>query len=300
MEHCKPIYMTTIEEIQNRSDKSKLAIHCMEPEKLLVSNVASPEQVKNLWLDLSYNPFSESCDVMDDWIRKYDEFLCQDLVNFNHLETLTVYDLNLDSNLWVKFAQYSTCLKEINFISNTDTDSGYDEFHFSVAEEGLDAICQIPTLETIVFERLELPYFPKGPSNLKHVKLNMVMANFNDEEDRQNIYSSYSTNFLTHANITTLYIDFIGTYFPFSFCTLRLEELKQLEKLEFYENGKLTSNEDFESLKAVLTLPNLKTLTVSFGQFEFEYNKETNTESITSLKEQIDLLKQKFYVDKQP
>ena len=57
MEDYEPYY-DDVEEARNRPDKSMLAIKTMCPEKLLVYDVAFPEQVKHLWLHIKSIKFS--------------------------------------------------------------------------------------------------------------------------------------------------------------------------------------------------------------------------------------------------
>lgn len=42
----------------------------------------------------------------------------------------------------------------------------------------LDALFKVPSLETVYLYRIELPYFPPGPSNIKHLELDCVMAEY--------------------------------------------------------------------------------------------------------------------------
>lgn len=107
------------------------------------------------------------------------------------------------------------------------------------------------------------------------------------------VSNSYFSNFCTHTNLISVIVEPRGDY-PFQFSTLRLEELKQLENLNF--DGCLDTEEDFESLKAILDLPKLTNLTVGIGSKveNFTYNKETDYEKLDFLKEQVDLLKYEF------
>lgn len=260
-----PTYLDNVEEAKNRPDKSILAIRTMCPEKLLVPNVAFPEQVRHLWLDVNFDqsnycqlekylfktdcncPKMEGCNLCS-WYRKYTNTLCKDLVGFDHLETLTVYDLNLSSNLWTQFAQNSKHLKQISFISNHDLDSGWDEFEFDDERENcLQAIFQIPTLEKISFSCIYLPLFPKGPSNIKYIELD----NLRNPDDKQKSYESYK-NFCHHTNITT-----VSVTCEYKFAVFQFEKMTQLQNLNFM--GELEDQNDIDSLKRIFDLPNLKT-----------------------------------------
>lgn len=294
------LFIGNIEEALNRPDKSILTIKTMYPEKVMVSET-NPEQVRDLSLYLSFDDCNYGYCRHEDWLVKYSNTLCKDLVKFDHLEKLTVYDLNLSSDLWTEFAEKSKCLKEILFLSEADLDSGCDGFNFDgdFDEDALCDIFQIPTLEKVTFRWLRLPYFPEGPSNIKYLNIDQILPsgrkNEKNEAIKQQIRDDFGSNFCTHTNITDLCIcqhDDI----PFQFSTLRLEELKQLENLDF--DGCLDTEEDFESLKAILDLPKLTNLTVCFmidSKVEnFIYNKETDYEKLDFLKDQVDLLKYEF------
>ena len=171
----EPQYLDIVEDVRNRQDKSILAIKTMCPEKLLCSDVAFPEQVIHLWLDVSFdicdwNSMEKwllnvdcKCNAIDacekcSWDRKYTDTLCKDLINFTNLETLVVVNLNLNDDLWTNFAKNSKSLKEIKF----------ETYHFNGKEAGFESVFKIPTLEKVSFLNVMLPFFPKGPSNIKH------------------------------------------------------------------------------------------------------------------------------------
>jgi hypothetical protein len=277
--------LDNVESIRNRIDKTTLNINTMCPEKLLVPDVAHPEQVKHLILDVSFDPCDYDamekylmnkdckCNMIDachycGWGSKYTDTLCKDLINFNHLVTLVIYDLNLSSDLWIKFAENSKCLEEISFLSHGDLDSGYDCFWFDgenddseKKDKALEAIFKIPTLEKVKLSRLDLPFFPKGPSNIKNIELDCIKYD-DHTKNSVDIYKNYSNAFYTHSNITTVIIN-QQSYSPFKFSTLRLEKLEKLEKLEVI--GDLDGKDGLNSLKAILDLPKLKILNINLN-----------------------------------
>lgn len=282
----KPTYLDDVEEARNRPDKSVLAIRTMCPEKLLVADVAFPEQVKHLWLDLrfdncDYNAMEKylyqkdcECPYMScnfcSWEKKYTNMLCKDLVNFNHLETLTVTDLNLSSDLWTQFAQNSKCLREIEFTSANSASLSHDCFCFDGEfdhsddhkEKGLEAVLKIPTLKKASFLRLELPFFPKGPSAIDHLELDVEPYSYVGDTTKYDY-----TNFSSHTNLKSLEV-FQGRGAPLSFYPLQLEKLINLEELVFY--GYYDCKKDIDSLKEVLNLPKIKDLVIFL-------RKSTNT-----------------------
>jgi hypothetical protein len=275
-------YLNDVDSVRNRTDKSILNIRTMCPEKLLVSDVAHPKQVKHLKLHLTFDPCDYSdiekylykqdcgCDKLDScnncsWAGKYTNVLCKDLINFDNLVTLKVHDLKLSADLWIEFAKNSKCLKEIYFQSVANSDDGYDQFEFDDGDSknknlALEAIFKIPSLEKVKFSMLYLPFFPKGPSNIKFIELDSIMTY--EEDSIENIYENYSNAFSTHSNITTVIIN-QQSYSPFKFSTLRLEKLEKLEKLEFI--GDLDGKDGLNSLKAILDLPKLKILNINLN-----------------------------------
>jgi hypothetical protein len=279
-------YMDAVESVQKRKDKSILAIRTMCPEELLKPEIAFPGQVKHLYLDLQFNitvlckyyDYIEKylykkycdCETLDScfkcsWDKKYNDTLCKDLVNFNNLDSLNAIDVNLSNDLWIQFAQNSKCLKNIKFTSNHDC--GYDEFWFdgecddknlqfiNPKHKALDAIIQIPTLERIIFSRLDMTYFPEGLSNISFLELDKIT--FYKKEGKMFINNSF--NLSTHTNLKHVVIRQVDLEdSPFKFSTLQLHKLDKLEELDF--RGLIIDEDDFQSLRAVLQLPNLKRL----------------------------------------
>jgi len=273
MEDYEPTYLDDVEEARHRPDKSVLAIKTMCPEKLLASDVAFSEQVKYLWLHLGFDLgdmneiirteekylFKQDCDCEKvesckncDWDKKYTGELCKDLVNFTNLETLTLYDVNLSSDLLTQIAQNLTCLKELNFKSDGDYKMTSDQFEFNGKDKGLEDILKIPTLERVKFVNLEFPFFPKGPSNLKYLELDM--RNYLYFDDRyQKLLSETIHNVSTHTQLVSIRVTFL-----FKLSIFQLENLEQLEEIDF--DGKMEDLDDIKSLKAILNLPKLKIL----------------------------------------
>lgn len=56
----------------------------------------------------------------------------------------------------------------------------YDNFMFEDKIDVLDTLFKIPTLEKMKIEWIQLYYFPSGPSNIKHLELDAVMAENKD------------------------------------------------------------------------------------------------------------------------
>lgn len=271
-------YLDDVNKVKQRKDKSVLAIKTMCPEELLKSDVAFPNEVKYLYLDLGFHEDYISlqkylhkkycdCEKLDccskcSWEKKYNDVLCKDLVNFNSLETLNACNLKLSNELWIQFAQNSKCLKKIIFEVGD-----YDEFFFDgeddyylgllspAKHEALNYIIKIPTLEEISFIMLEMSYFPKGPSNIQCLKFDRI-RNYN--LDDENEFNDFDLS--THTNLKRVNINmWCLKESPFKFSTLQLHKLDKLEELDF-RKGLILDEDDFESLKAVLQLPNFKRL----------------------------------------
>lgn len=285
-----PNYLDDVEEARNRPDKSVLAIRTMHPEKLLVPDVAFPHLVKHLWLDVRFDrsnycqleklyqkdcscPKMEGCNLCS-WNLKYNNILCKDFINFNQLETLVVCDLNLRSDLWIRFAQNSKCLREIVFTSNCGASDTFDEFCFDGEfddsgdhkEKALEAILKIPTLKKASFLRLELPFFPKGPSNIDHLELYVEPYTVGCGDKVKYDY----TNFSSHINFKSLDVS-QGEDSPLPFYSLQFEKLINLEELVFH--GCFEDKKDIDSLKKVLNLPKLKDMGIILFKNMYGYIK---------------------------
>lgn len=274
-----PDYLDDVEEAKNRADKSILAIRTMCPEKLLMPDVAFPHSVKHLWLDVRFDSddycnmekyiFRKDCNCpkmecnLCDWGKKYTNTLCKDLVNFDQLETLIVGDLNLRSDLWTQFALNSKSLREIEFTSGCSAGQPYDYFCFDGnfddsgdhKEKALEAILKIPTLKKASFLRLELPFFPKGPSNIDHLELYVEPYTVGCGDKVKYDY----TNFSSHINLKSLDVS-QGEDSPLPFYSLQFEKLINLEELVFH--GCFEDKKDVHCLKEVLKLPKLKDMCV--------------------------------------
>lgn len=241
------LIINDLKSAKNREDRSVLTIYSKFPEYFLTSNVAHPSEVKHLTIILDFQN--------NDWRGKYKDTLCSNIVNFHNLETLVAEDLNLSTDLWIEFANNSKKLKEIKLRSRSKDDN----FNFHEKEAALDAIFKIPTLEKVYIEKIYLPYFPPGPSNIKYLELNYINGkekdNFTDKE-RQKL-KSYSTNFSTHTNIKSMKLSLSPTSLSlYSLKDLKLDKLVQLEELVLKCFLKL-------NIEPILKLRNLKKITFS-------------------------------------
>jgi hypothetical protein len=251
MKHSGYIYQSLddVNAVKNRKDRSILKICSMHPEQFLIPDVSHPHEVKQLIIILGFSNnenlhYSEFQDkhLNESWFKKYDDKLCSDIIKFHNLETLIAEDLNLSEDLWLEFSNNSKHLKEIRFSS---FNSKFGDFDFYKKNKALDALFKISTLEKVSIEYVYLPYFPPGPSNIKHLKLRIVV----DEYNSKKIINSYSKNLSTHININDLLLDKSSEIYNLT--ELKLEKLQNLEKLSL-----LSWNvKDIESIEQ---LPNLK------------------------------------------
>ena len=249
-----------VETVRNRDDKSVLTIFSMHPERFLAKDVARPDEVKHLTIILGFSEIdvNHPTDTYYKWYRKDTNTLCSDIIQFHNLETLTAQDLNLSPDLWIQFANNSKSLREIHF---SNCLRHYEDFDFN--ENVLDALFKVPSLETVYLYRIELPYFPPGPSNIKHLELDCVMAEEaavdcftnlpKNESEFQKIRKIYSQNFSTHTNIKSLIIS-KGSPTPFDLKDLKLDKLPHLEELtlKYWQVDEITT---------IPSLPNLKKIT---------------------------------------
>jgi hypothetical protein len=248
-----PTYLETVEQVRNRPDKSILAIKSQEPEKLLAPEVAYPKEVKHLWLYMGFFDLSDPIMLED----RYTDTLCKDIIHFTNLETLTVCDLNLSSELWTTFARNSTCLKKLVFESARNPINDSDLYNFdetdSCRRDALDALFQIPTLESVTITCMFLDYFPKGSSTITSLNLRYIGCCC----ETGSLFEGFYENC---PNLTELYVyDYYNefrTSIDFKLSIVRLDKLSKLEKLFF--NGYIEDERDLEILKALLDLPSLK------------------------------------------
>ena len=253
-----------VEKVKNRDNKSELSIFSLHPELFLAADVAYPDQVKYLTLNLYFDDYDLNLrtQIFDhyakctkdvygtkcspEWPLFLDEDICSYIVNFHNVQVLKAKDLNLSTKIWLEFIKNSKNLKEIIFSSNGCGD--YDNFMFEDKIEVLETLFKIPTLEKVKIEWMQLYYFPSGPSNIKHLELDAVMA---ENEDLRKLHSdSWKTNFSTHTNITSLYLKHRKPT-PYHLKDLRFDKMVQLEKI-------VLENWNNEYIEPVLMLPNLK------------------------------------------
>jgi hypothetical protein len=218
----------------------------MFPERFLSEEIAHPEEVKVLALDVSFDGY--------EWFDKYTNTLCSGLTKFHNLETLVAVDLDLTTDLWIEFAKNSKCLREIYFDSGRPGCKDYDNFCWWEGKEAaLDALFHIPTLEKVYTGyRICMPYFPPGPSNIKYLYLHVEC----DEEDKEASYKVYAKNLHTHQNIKTLILE-EGNPNAYNILDLKLDQM-QLEEL----NLKSTDLDETENILKVLP-PTIKK--IKFG-----------------------------------
>jgi hypothetical protein len=224
----------------------------------------------------------EKCDWYNCLYEVYTDTLCKDLVHFTNLETFVAHDVKLSTELWIQFAKNSTCLETLTFKSSARAVAGeYDDLGFGEHYDehydkkppknaALDAIVKIPTLKHLSFDRINMRYFPPGPSSIESLHLNVVdiekynyiEKNFSYKVDNLSNFKSHwndlgfssSFDLSGHQNLKDVKIEYIGCI---KFSDLHLEKLKNLESLYIRECF-IKDEEDEKSLKAILKLPNLK------------------------------------------
>ena len=108
-------YLSDLESIRDRENRSVLKIRSVYPEQFLSKNIAHPDEVKHLTIITDFNTSDIGGYIYNTWYFRGKDTLCSDLVNFHNLETLTAIDLNLSEDLWIEFAQNSKILKKLIF-----------------------------------------------------------------------------------------------------------------------------------------------------------------------------------------
>jgi len=253
-----------VEKVKNRENKSELSIFSLHPELFLAADVAYPDQVKYLTLNLYFDDYDLNLrtQIFDhytectkdvygtkcstDWPLFMDEDRCSGIVSFHNVQILRAKDLNLSTKIWLEFIKNSKNLKELVFSSNGCGD--YDDFMFEDKIEVLDALFKIPTLEKVKIEWMQLYYFPPGPSNIKHLEFDAVMA---EDKNLRKLHSySWKKNFSTHTNITSLHLKHRSPT-PYHLEDLQLDKMHQLQNI-------VLENWNDEYIEPILMLPKLK------------------------------------------
>ncbi|MGL5960449.1 MAG: hypothetical protein ACRCZ0_00655 [Cetobacterium sp.] len=248
----KTLTLKDLDSVRNREDRTVLSLHTLYPERFLAEDVAYPDEVKHLTLDLAFwnstsHPSSEE-DEFSIWYRKFStNTLCSGLTKFHNLETLITTDLNLSSDLWIEFAQNSKKLKELHILTSH---KDYEDVNLHDKEEAFTAVLAISTLERVCIGEIYLPYFPPGPSNIKHLELYLMSTNEEEGELERQI-ESYSKNFSTHINIESLILHNYSQEPGLNVETLKLEKLPKLKKLKL-----ICSDDKLEKMRALL--PHIK------------------------------------------
>lgn len=251
-EVVKRYTLNDLDSVKNREDRSNLIIRSLFPERFLSEEIAHPDEAKLLALNVFFdNNESSTCGTacgskhLDSgckdcftWGSKYKNTLCAGLTKFHNLDTLIAVDLDLSNNLWIEFAKNCTCLKEIYYHS-----SDFSCYFFYNKDEALDALFQISTLEKVYISNVCLPYFPPGPSNIKHLELKSVYED-DDEEEQRKAHEIYSKNLHTHQNIKTLILNEQSPE-PYNVLDLKLDQM-QLEEL-------VLESSTFEDIVIVIT-----------------------------------------------
>jgi hypothetical protein len=278
----------SIENTRNREDRTVLTICSKKPEKLLAPDVAHPKEVKHLSLTLATNDTEyecfcdivntdkedefEKCDCVNWWYAEED--LCKDLVHFTHLESLTLYDVNLDNDIYIELAKNSTCLKELNLEETNNGDpSGFLNLNGNsdvtkkpvneTKQRGLEAMFAIPSLRKVSFAYCNMKFFPKGPSSIEELSMRAVMTNLHlieEKEELKKIYIEFGNNFRTHQNLKILKLEIQYPDKPYKFEHLQLDKLEKLSYLSYNGSRKDFDDKDYDALTALLKKRNLKSL----------------------------------------
>ena len=245
-------YSEDPEIIRNRKNKSVLIItDCKEyqvPSKSLHPDVSFPEQVKCLSIycegDTCEYCLGQPIDVFNN------------LVLFHNLQYLYVQGVTMEMKYWIEFAQNSKCLKELYLEENPSEYIEYNYFKFT--EEALEALFKISTLERVTLHALRTTFFPKGPSNIKELKIYDCWRTYDDEEYYNQFYSSIAQNLCTHTNLEKLNVNIYDNkemMMNVSECCLNLKEL-------IYEST------DMELFEKLLKMPKIEKIKI--GNLELE------------------------------
>ena len=273
--HIKTFQSRNPYKTRDRPDKSILVISgTRKPELFLKPDVAFPELVKCLYIGLcdSYNSLGKNDSFSEEErdeelyydfaVKYYTRDLCKDIVHFHNLEHLTANGLQLTNELWCQFVNNSKHLKEI-YLSNNEYDCDYFDFD----EEILEKVFKIPTLEKVYISQLDLPFFPKGPSNIQDLHITLLIL-YEEYANKTDVISSYSQNMCTHTNLKKLCIERFEWFFESPEPLLNVaKNCVNLEDVEIGRRDGSGRGRDYivistDVVKALLILPKLKKLTL--------------------------------------
>lgn len=105
-------------------------------------------------------------------------------------------------NVWKEWAHRCTQLREIEFRNSLNNPFEFDE-------QTLETIFKIPTLQTVNINSSTIPFFPRGPSNIRELNIMHVKHDSGYKFDIE----SYSKNFCTHTNLKFLRIEKFKEFF---------------------------------------------------------------------------------------
>lgn len=266
-------YSCDPEKIRNRKDKSFLVIR---PEKLdndstlyltnydveqdyhtpLVikdKSIVDPDEIKHLVIynDIGYNEWfklddDDYCDFED---KKFFFYEC--LTMFQNLEILQMDNVELPEKVWIQFAQNCKYLKKLYILTSYD-------YNFEFTKKGLEALMRIPTLEEVFLEKINMLWFPEGPSNIKKLELKEIYWWSVEEVGEENVIKEYERNIATHTNLELLYIDTHHNIYTKKLIENLAQNCKNLKIINFSHYKRIENEEEYENLAKKILTPGVK------------------------------------------
>lgn len=252
-------YSSNVNKIKNRSDRSLLVInemHDFDCIEIFQDDVAFFDEVTELYIRCKLNYY----------VKDFLKVLNKHIVKFHNLEYFGVFYLRLEPATWIEIFRNCTKLKELYFYGD----------NVNLTKEVFGEIFKLPQLEILNIRRLYLPFWPKGPSNVKYLELFGIGcgdASFHEIKD-------YENNFHTHENLTEINVTVGSLYFnALLISTLNLDKCLNLETIT------INSDEEnlHESIHKILQLPKLKK--ISFQSCLMEYFVTDNSLTFPSVEE---------------
>jgi hypothetical protein len=290
---------TMLEQAKNRPNKKIYYIlGTTKPQEFLHPDVAHPDQVKQLYIDLS------DANILDDetgpeytkitgpWTKRDTTINFDVRVEMDHkwiedfLNTRSFNSIEGPRKLKKSDHSTKTLCKDIvnfknlellnikNFKLTTDlwiefakNSTCLKNIHFAhdleLEPAALEAIFNIPTLKKVTLHNIVIPWFPPGPNNIEYLSIYRPT----DDEYTDNFMESFTTNLRTYTNLKIIYLTwFINTNKPFIDLGLTCTDLEHVSisnpAWNFGYKREKTAM-DYNIIDTLLTIPTLKKLYIN-------------------------------------
>jgi len=163
-------------------------------------------------------------------------------------------------------------LKELYLEENPSEYIEYNYFKFD--EETLEFLLKIPTLEKVTLHALRTTFFPKGPSNIKELKIYDCWRTYDDEEYYNQYYSNIAQNLCTHTNLEKLDVNIYDNKEMMMNVSENCLNLKEL----IYEST------DMELFEKLLKMPKIEKIKIGNLELDKDFNFDQKFPTIEYMK----------------